>query len=37
VLFNSAVNFGDYVASVVIDEYLGMDYWNDINRGKRKY
>lgn len=37
VFFNSAVNFGDYVALVVIDEYLGMDYWNDINRGKGKY
>jgi len=22
---------------VVIDEYLDMDYWSDINRGKRKY
>jgi len=26
VFFNSAVNFWDYVASVVIDEYLGLDY-----------
>jgi hypothetical protein len=34
VFFNSAVNFWDYVASVVIDEHLGMDYWNDINREK---
>ena len=32
VFFNIAVIFWVYVASVVIDEYLGMDYWNDIDK-----